>query len=272
MNHIQPSIALLNDGQIAAEKLPVLMPPSGMKLYEVIRIIQGIPVFVNDHLTRLGHSLELTVPELSLPADKLLANIHTLIAANQLKNGNIRIELGITEGSMNIALQVVPHHYPDPEDYHTGVHLMFFRASRMNPNAKIMHASLREEIEKVLRETGSYEALLVNQHGYVTEGSKSNFFVIDGTSIVTPPAHEVLEGITRKYVIDLCKSEGIPIRETSLHITEFPRFDALFITGTSPKVLPVHSVAHFRFDATHSFLQILMKVYDKLLVSQIHKG
>ena len=272
MSHIKPSIALLNDRQVTAEKLPVLMPSSGMKLYEVIRVIHGTAVFVNDHMARLGHSLQLTVPELSLPAAKLLGNLQTLIAVNQLNEGNIRIDIGIAEGSMNIALQVVPHHYPVPEDYRKGVHLMFFRASRVNPNAKIMHTSLRGEIEKVLRETGSYEALLVNQQGYVTEGSKSNYFAIDGTSIVTPPAHEVLEGITRKYIIELCRSEGIPLHESSVHITEFPRFDALFITGTSPKVLPVHSVAHFRFNVTHSFLQILMKAYDRLLDSQTHKG
>lgn len=272
MIHIPSSVALLNDEQVSAEKLPVLMPSAGLRLYEVIRVIHSMPIFVNDHLARLRRSLELTLPELSLPADKLLANIQTLIAANQLEEGNIRIELGIAEGFMNIALQVVPHHYPEPDDYRRGVHLMFFRANRTNPNAKVMNASLRAEIEKVLRETGSYEALLVNEQGFVTEGSKSNYFAIAGQSIVTPPAHEVLEGITRKYVIELCKSEGIPLRETSIHITEFPRFDALFITGTSPKVLPVNSVAHFRFDASHSLLHTLMKAYDRLLENQSHKG
>lgn len=271
MIYIPSSVALLNDEQVSAEKLPVLMPSAGLKLYEVIRVFQGIPLFVNDHLARLRHSLELTVPELSFPADKLLSNIQFLIAANQLMEGNMRIDLGISEGMMNIALQVVPHHYPEPKDYRRGVHLMFFRASRANPNAKVMNASLRAEIEKVLRENVSYEALLVNAKGFVTEGSKSNFFAIAGHSIVTPPAHEVLEGITRKYVMDLCKSKGIPLRETSVHITEFPRFDALFITGTSPKVLPVNSVAHFRFNPTHSLLQTLMKAYDRLLEDQTHK-
>lgn len=151
---------------------------------------------------------------------------------------------------------------------------MLYMAERQNPTAKLLNMGLRLEVYKAVIESGVYEALLVNRQGQITEGSRSNVFFIRNGKIITAPDQMVLKGISRKYVLQFLEKEGIPVRMEPLHLDELEKAEAAFLTGTSPKVLPVNRVRNQSFTTGHPLLAAAMKGYDRAVDDYIekHKG
>ena len=111
--------------------------------------------------------------------------------------------------------------------------------------------------------------LLVNSNGYITEGSRSNFFAVFGDLLVTPPAQQVLEGITRKMVIRLAKENSIKFEERPIHSSEIEKMDGAFITGTSTKVLPIAKIGDYEYNEMPSITTTLQNLYDKLTTENL---
>ncbi|MEK9728152.1 MAG: branched-chain amino acid transaminase [Candidatus Margulisiibacteriota bacterium] len=97
--------------------------------------------------------------------------------------------------------------------------------------------------KKKTLDKGYDEAILLNRHGNVAEGPGENIFIINGTSITTPPiSDDVLKGITRDTVIQLCKDLGFSIEEKSIHPEELFSADECFFTGTAAEVTPIREI------------------------------
>jgi branched-chain amino acid aminotransferase len=93
------------------------------------------------------------------------------------------------------------------------------------------------------RRRGYDEILLVDANGFVAEGPTTNVFLVDAAgTLVTPPEDEVLLGITRRTILDLARSEGIPVKEALVRPEELFGAAEVFLTGTSAGVWPVASV------------------------------
>jgi branched-chain amino acid aminotransferase len=91
---------------------------------------------------------------------------------------------------------------------------------------------------------GFDEAILLNQQGYVSEGTGENLFIYRGGNLITPPVVDsVLPGITRDSVIDIARNElGIEVVERHIARSEMYLADELFLTGTAAHLTPVGSV------------------------------
>lgn len=90
---------------------------------------------------------------------------------------------------------------------------------------------------------GYDEAIFLNQHGNVVEGSAENFFIIRNGDLITPPASDnILEGITRKSVMEIAADLGIKVIERSISRSELYFADEIFLTGTGAKVSPVTEI------------------------------
>jgi branched-chain amino acid aminotransferase len=91
---------------------------------------------------------------------------------------------------------------------------------------------------------GFDEALVLNQDGHLSEGSAMNIFMVKNDTLVTPPITDnILEGITRRSVIDLAREElGIPVIERSIDRTEVYLCDEMFMTGTAAQITAVTRV------------------------------
>ncbi len=109
----------------------------------------------------------------------------------------------------------------------------------------------------------------MNAKGFITEGSRSNFFAVFGNSLITPPANQVLKGITRKMVISLAINNGIELIERPIHYSEIDKMNGAFITGTSLKVLPINAIASHRFNQIPPLTKKLMMLYDQLIEKDI---
>jgi branched-chain amino acid aminotransferase len=91
---------------------------------------------------------------------------------------------------------------------------------------------------------GFDEALVLNQDGHVSEGSAMNVFIVRDGVVVTPPVTDnILEGITRRSIIELAKNElGLEVVERSIDRTEVYIAEELFMTGTAAQVVAVTKV------------------------------
>lgn len=234
--------------------------------YEVVRLIDGKLLFLPDHLERLSRSLSGTGTE--YPGNnKLIENLRLLIDENPFQEGNIRICLQKSNGKkLLLQCYFIPYVYPDSTMYKEGVKLITYPHQRPNPGIKKWDDRFRKTVSSYIREHGVYEAILVNSKQQITEGSRSNIFYIDqADNLITVPEKDVLPGITRKYVLEIAKKKGMPILERAVTMEELETMVSVFISGTSPKVLPVKLINDQHFDVSHPLLQLLMDQFEQLM-------
>jgi branched-chain amino acid aminotransferase len=264
----------ISNGKLAdCDDFYKVFQPHPTYIYEVFRVMGGIPLFLEDHLERLLQSANLTGYFFPWNPFDLEKQVTELINANGLKVGNIKFVFcpGTTGGEPLLLLYITEHQYPTQCQFDEGVGVVLFEGIRDNPNAKIMDVALRQQTNKVRISENVYEALLVDNEGYITEGSRSNVFFITGDVVFTPPTDEVLPGITRKHIIECCHEKGIPIREERVNISTLEEFDAAFISGTSRRVLPINQINTISFDPRHQLIRQIQHAFNnKVTVYLLH--
>jgi branched-chain amino acid aminotransferase len=244
----------------------------GHRVYEVIRIIDGVPLFLEDHYDRMKNSMSILGKSLKISMGELDSLIRKLTAANGLSNCNVKSLAIIHDEVQDLLLHISKSYYPQPEEYQKGVRTGLFRWVRKNPNVKLQNDEYREAVARIINEKQVFEVLLVNADGNITEGSRSNVFFIKGDAIITSPAESVLKGITRKYVIDACNQLGFNVSERFIAFEELSGMDGLFISGTSIKVLPVSHVDGLEFKSSqNNVIAAVMDRYDGLIKEYVGK-
>lgn len=229
-------------------------------IYEVIRVIQGVPLFLEDHLERMKKSAELVGVCLHRDDEEIQRDIMQLIEANEEGNLNVKLLYSSSEGNPMLFAYFIKSFYPPEEYYKEGIHTILFNYERENPNAKVQRSSFKEQINEELEKNKAFEALLVNSNGYVTEGSRSNIFFVKGDKIYTAPKGTVLLGITRKYILEVCNELNIEVVEENIHVDDIPHLEGAFMSGTSVNVLPISSINDIKLDSVNN--PIIKKVSD----------
>jgi branched-chain amino acid aminotransferase len=107
----------------------------------------------------------------------------------------------------------------------------------------------------------AYEAILVNEMDQITEGSRSNIFFVKNDKLITAPDNLILNGITRKYVIQICKENKIDVVFECVRASEIRNYDAAIMTGTSPMVLPYSCINEVSFSIKLPVIEILRSLY-----------
>ena len=124
---------------------------------------------------------------------------------------------------------------------------------------------MRGRTNKAIKSGELYEVFLVNRDGIITEGSRSNVFFIKNGEVYTSPTDTVLPGVTRTVIIKILEDAGIPLHYSAIKQEELSGFDAAFISGTSPKVLPVASIGDIVYDVDDPVLRFVLAQYNILL-------
>ncbi len=227
--------------------------PDTVLLYEVIRIIEGIPVFLEDHLERLYHSASLTGMDRLPDSVSLATMIKEYISAQKKKTGNIKLSFSFSDPSAEPRCELIfiPHYYPTPEEYTNGVKVGLLQADRKIPHAKIQNSDLRKRANQAISDNTLFEVLLIDSERNITEGSRSNVFFIKNETLYSAPVEKILQGITLIKIQQICTSCGIPVVERAIPVNKLDQFEAAFLTGTSPKVLPISSIEKIVYKADH---------------------
>ncbi len=234
-------------------------------VYEVFRLLNGEPFRPGDNIERFKKSLSLIDYEYAVNEDKIISRIEELARINNVHQGNVKYVLFKHNGGFSELIFFIPHHYPTDKELQDGVETLLLHAKRANPTIKIINTDLRELANSIIDEENVFEVLLVNDLGYVTEGSRSNFFLVKNNIVYTPPIGTVLPGTVRKRVIEICKKHNIDIVEKNIHYSRLKEYNAAFLTATSLGVLPIYSINEEYFDVDNTVLRLLQKEYFKLL-------
>lgn len=229
----------------------------GIRAYETSR---GPAIFQHrKHMERLHRSAKMLRMELPYSVDELMEAARELVRVNEVDSCYIRpiAYLGYGEMGLNplpshveVAIALWPWGtYLGDEGLSKGVRAKTSTWHRMGSNmiptgAKACGAYVNSSLAKVEALEGGYdEALLVNEHGQVVEGSGENVFVVSDGTLVTPPLSEgVLRGVTRDSVIEFARDLGIPFTESTLLRQDLYVAEEAFYTGTAAEIVPIREV------------------------------
>ena len=230
----------------------------GDSVYEVTRAHHGVAFALDEHLERLERSAAgiLLVPP---SRAEVQAAVEDTIKASGLDDAYVRVV--VTRGEGEIALDpalagaprlvviVRPAHPPAPEAYRDGVEVAIVGRTRFAAGAPTSSVDPQVKSGNYLgsvlavaeaRRRNAYEAILCDNVGRLTEGSSSNFFIVKGGWVTTPPLSlGLLEGITRRKTMDLCRQASIGIAEQPLWPIDLVSADEAFLTSSVRGLLPI---------------------------------
>lgn len=232
-------------------------------IYEVMRVIDGKPLFLDAHIKRMEKSFELMGKRFSYEYNKIDEYVEKVICSNDKKDGNIKITFNIDKDEMKVFY--IKHSYPSNEMYKDGVKTILYHGERKNPNAKVIDVEFRGKVTEEIKKTGAFEAILVDANGNITEGSKSNIFLIKENKLLTSKVEAVLPGVTRGEIIQIAKRAGIEFEERDIKYTEIKDMDSMFISGTSPGILPISKVDDMTMDVNNEIMRKLMGLYNGIV-------
>jgi len=271
MNEIAGAYFLLVNELISTEEFDLQFLSIGINVYEVLRFVDITPLFFHEHFSRFVKSVEGKMLDHNLNPESLLKKIQKLRRANSESFGNIKIVVHSENNTSNIIyIYQTPHFYPSENDYRLGVKMVSLNEGRPDPNYKTWRPIFKETISSLKKDFNAYDILLVD-NGLIREASQSNFFAINNNKIITAPGDSVLKGITREIIFHICNKENISIEEADFSLADLKKAEAIFLTGTSPGILPVSQIDNLRFPPSHSILQILLKQYKEIINQHIKK-
>jgi branched-chain amino acid aminotransferase len=229
----------------------------GVRCYDTVL---GPAVFRNaDHVARLRRSAELFYMQLPFTDEQLRAATRELVARNGLRSCYIRPIVYRGYGSMGLNPLDAPVDvtiacwewgtYLGEEGMRKGVRAMTSSWRRISPDSLIPHAkasgqylnSVLAKVESV--KAGYEEAILLDDHGHVCEGTGENVYIVRDGEIATPGQHNsILDGITRRSVMQIAQDLGYNVVERNVARAEMYLADEVFLSGTAAEIVPVREV------------------------------
>ncbi|MCL6570459.1 MAG: branched-chain-amino-acid transaminase [Bacillus sp. (in: Bacteria)] len=230
----------------------------GDGVFEGIRVYSGNVFRLEAHLKRLFESAQSIMLKIPYTQEEITELIVETIRKNQLESAYIRVVISRGVGSLGldpsscskprviiIAEQLTM--YPK-EFYERGIKIVSVASRRNRPDVLSPQIKSLNYLNNILvkleaNQAGAEEALMLNDQGYVTEGSADNIFIIKNGVIHTPPVYlGALEGITRNAIIDVARAKGYEVRESPFTRHDVYVADEVFLTGTAVEVIAVVDV------------------------------
>jgi branched-chain amino acid aminotransferase len=252
----------------------------GIRAYETP---QGTAIFRNqDHLNRLEKSAKLYYMDLPFSKEQLREVTHELIARNGLKSCYIRPLVYRGYGPMGLNPLDNPVEamiavwewgaYLGEEGKTKGVRARVSSYRRISSESLIPHAkasgqylnSVLAKIESV--KAGYEEAILLDDNGYVCEGTGENIFVVKDGLIHTPgQADGILDGINRKSCIQIARDLGYEVVERNIARAELALADEVFLTGTAAELTPMREIDDIEIGPPGPVTRAIQGVFDDAL-------
>ncbi|WP_181349088.1 branched-chain-amino-acid transaminase [Thalassobacillus sp. CUG 92003] len=230
----------------------------GDGVFEGIRAYEGNIFKLEEHLNRLYDSAKSIMLDVPYSKEELKDIIAETVKKNQLESAYIRVV--VSRGAGNLGLDPASCSKPrvvviaealalfPKELYERGVRLASVASRRNRPDVLPPQVKSLNYLNNILvkmeaNQAGVDEALMLNDQGYVTEGSADNIFIVKNGLLYTPPVYlGALEGITRNAIIDLARDHGYEVKEEPFTRHDVYVADEVFLTGTAAEVIAVVEV------------------------------
>ncbi|MFA7424844.1 MAG: D-amino acid aminotransferase [Desulfosarcinaceae bacterium] len=223
----------------------------GDAVYEYVASYNGKLFCLELHLDRLAHSMrEMRFAPLSM--ETIRHAILDLFEKGQMARAGIYIQIsrGVaprnhayppTDTPLQFFMTVRPVHEKPPEVREKGAFAITVADLRWGRcDIKTVQLVANCMAKQQALEAGVFDAIFVSAQGVVREGTSSNLFIAKNGVLVTHPLnHQILPGITRQVIMDVCRDQGIEVQERFFYREELAAADEAFLTGTITEVLPL---------------------------------
>ncbi len=238
----------------------------GDGVFETMRSYSGSIFMLSMHLDRLFHSLKALKFPPDFNRDQIVNMISKTLAKNRLARKDAYIKVMVTRGDHSgtlyfnpgsklrviiIAKSLVPY----PRDvYSEGVDTISSSIYRQASGDQVHKHKLMSYFENLYEKDrahlqGAFESVFLTRDKLVLEGSTTNIFMIKRNTVYTPPlTQNVLPGITRRVVLDLCRLNRIKVWEKKIHYRDLINADEAFLTNSIAEVIPVRKIDVHRLE------------------------
>ncbi len=252
----------------------------GVRAYETER---GPAIFRHaDHLNRLEASAKLYYMDMPFSKEQLRAATHELIGRNGFRSCYIRPLVYRGHGPMGLDPEDNPVEamiavwewgaYLGEEGKMNGVRAKVSSWRRITPESLVPHAKasgqyLNSVLAKIESKRGGYEeAILLDDHGRVCEGTGENVFIVKDGVIATPPqTASILNGISRASIMEIARDLGHTVLERDVARAELVLADEVFLVGTAAELTPVREIDDIAIGPPGEVTRAIQAVYDDAL-------
>ena len=216
----------------------------GFGAFDFLRVIDGVPLFIHDHLARFERTAEMLELEPRPTTEALTQHVREIIALNGV--GNYGIQLFLTGGdptdnftpSTPRTLVLVDNLAPYPaEQYKNGVTLLKFEFARDLPAAKTTNYFTAVRHARTLRDANASD-MLYHQGGRVLETTRSNLFIVQRDGTLRTPRDGILWGITRQQALKAFEGH-LDVKEGETTLAQLEDAAEVFLTSTTKGIMPI---------------------------------
>jgi branched-chain amino acid aminotransferase len=235
-----------------------------------------------DHLDRLEASAKLYYMDLPFAKEQIRTATHELIVRNGLKSCYIRPIVFRGYGPMGLDPEANPIHtaiavwewgaYLGEEAKLNGVRAKVSSWRRISPQSLVPHAKaggqyLNSVLAKIESKRAGYEeAILLDDKGHVCEGSGENIFIVKDGVLATPPqTASILDGISRKSIVEIAGDLGYGVEERDIARAELVLADEMFLVGTAAELTPVREIDDIEIGPPGEITRQIQQIYDDAL-------
>ncbi len=254
----------------------------GDGIFETFRSYDGKPFKLVEHIERMRNSAKQLRISFEYTNAETGDIIKKLMDKNNIQNAYIRITLSRGTGGAGLGIssnhkptlliQIKPFTPYENKLYDEGMSLVIsnYRRSTSCPISCHKTTNLLKSIlsKEEANSKSAQEAIILNTDGYVAECVVSNIFIVNDESVVTPSLDtNILPGITRRTVLDICLDSGIPVSEERFTIERLIKSDEVFITNSLMEIMPVSRIEDSRIGKAipGKTTQQLMSAYKNLI-------
>ena len=255
----------------------------GDGMWEGMRLYDGIWAFFDEHMDRFFNSCKAVSLDVGMDKAGILDALTRTAQANGMTT-DVHCRLMLTRGIKDKPFQhprlsrsgptmviIMEHSKPAPELQSRGIRLATVpqvRGLPMSQDAKYnSHSKLNCVIACLQAEqAGADEALMLDPHGFVNTTNACNFFIVRRGEVWTSTGDYCMNGVTRQKVIDLCRTNDIPVFEKNFSLYEAYGAEEAFLTGTFGAQTPVAEIDGKRIgDGSRPVTQRIRKLYKDLI-------
>ncbi|WP_332697938.1 D-amino-acid transaminase [Halalkalibacter lacteus] len=224
----------------------------GDGVYEVVKVYEGSPFAMDEHIARLFSSLKKLDIPLVFPKEKIVKLIHSLIEKNAIQNGLVYFQFtrGVEPRNHLYSRESTPVFTAFTQvaqnlenTQKNGIDVWLTDDIRwLRCDIKTINLLGNVMVKREASDNDCHEAIL-HRNGTITEGSSSNLFLVKDKVLYTHPATNlILNGITRQLIIDLAKRHNYSVVEEPFPVDVLEHADEAFISSTSVEIAPIKSV------------------------------
>lgn len=241
----------------------------GWGLFETMRAYNNKIVYLDSHLKRIKRSCQLIKIKFPYSLSQLKEIIQRAVKINGFRDAYVRLTLCKSDSATDISV-IVKKYKPYPSFKYKQGFRTCIAGLRQNENYLLARLKTTNHLFYQLaylqaKRRGFEEAIILNNRGYICEGSRSNLFFVKDSGIFTPALEcGCLDGITRKVVFDLTKKYSLKINEGNFTLPDLYSADEAFLTNSLMGIMPLAGIEKQPIPRGR-ITQFLMREYSLLL-------